>query len=98
MYPEAITIRFDIPLSRDDSRLSHILHGESTFEMSPELCKGARAANYRQDRESIGHVMCTGRPRRRSGGSGLTTASLWHSNRKRDKGLVDTAKGTNPRE
>ena len=52
MYPEAITIRFDIPLSRDDSRLSHILHGESTFEMSPELCKGARAANYRQDGES----------------------------------------------
>ena len=56
MYPEAMTIRFDIPLSREDSRLSHILHGEGTFEMSPELCKGARAANYRQDRESIGHV------------------------------------------
>ena len=56
MASPAITIRFDIPLSQDDSRLSHILHGERPSEMSPEPCKGARAGNYRQDRESIGHV------------------------------------------
>ena len=51
-----MTMRLDVPLSREDSWLSHILHGAVFSEMSPELCKGARAANYRQDRESIGHV------------------------------------------
>ena len=51
-----MTMRLDVPLSREDSRLSHILHGAVFSEMSPELCKGARAANYRQDRESAEHV------------------------------------------
>ena len=46
----------DIPLSQEDSRLSRILHGAVTFEMSPVPCKGARAANYRQDGESAEQV------------------------------------------
>ena len=56
MYPEAMTIRFDIPLSQDDSRLSLVLHGEVPNEMSPVPCKGARAGNAVQNAESIGHV------------------------------------------
>ena len=46
----------DIPLAREDSRLSRILHGEVSFEMAPVPCEAARAANYRQDGESAKQV------------------------------------------
>ena len=51
-----MTMRLDVPLSREDSWLSHILHGAVFSEMSPELCKGARAGNAVQNAESIGQV------------------------------------------
>ena len=74
-------VTFDVPLSREDSRLSQNLHRAVSSGMlqchveqlaRPTLSKTTRAPSHRH-----------GRPRRRSGGSGLTTASLWHSNRKR---------------
>ena len=45
-------VRLDIPLSQDDSRLSHNLHGAASSEMSPVPCKGAREANSVQNDES----------------------------------------------
>ena len=64
--------------------------------MSPELCKGARAANYRQDRESIGHVHRAPQAAKRRLWAEQSSPAL--IKRKRDKGLVDRGKGTNPRE
>ena len=45
-------VRFDIPLSREGFRLGQILHGAASSGISPVPCGAARAANYRQDRES----------------------------------------------
>ena len=45
-------VRFDIPLSRDDSRLGQTLHGAASSGMSPVLCEGAREANSVQNDES----------------------------------------------
>ena len=89
-------VRLDIPLSREGFRLGQILHGAASSGMSPVPCGAARAANYRQDGGSAERSHRV--PQAMQGGSGLTTASLSHSNRTRDKGFLDTAKGTNPRE
>ena len=52
LMPLRGAVRLDIPLSQDDSRLGHILHGAASSEMSPVLCKGAREANSVQNDES----------------------------------------------
>ena len=52
MAPPAITIRFDIPLAREDYRLGRILHGAVPRMPRPVAYRAAREANSVQNDES----------------------------------------------